>query len=156
MNIKDSDLQSIMENIWSALFGLPIELLPEVPPDGTTGCVTACVLISGGWDGAVIIQSESPLARRCGALMFESTPETISSDEVNDALGEVANMAGGNFKSLLAGTCSLSLPAVVEGRDYIVKVPGSHPLKRLAFQSEGGVLTLSVLERNTATTGHAA
>jgi chemotaxis protein CheX len=148
MNVNDSDLHKITENIWSSLFGLSIEILPEVPPDNhTDACVTACVLISGGWEGAVIVQCESQLARRSGALMFDSTPETIASDEVNDAMGELVNMVGGNFKTLIPGTCSLSLPAVVEGRDYSVKVPGSQPIKRVAFQSDGGLLTVSVLER---------
>ena len=148
MNVDETDLHKITENIWSSLFGLPIELLPEVPADSPDeSSVTACVLISGGWEGAVIVQCESPLARRSAALMFDSTPETIASDEVNDAMGELVNMVGGNFKTLIPGTCSLSLPAVVEGRDYIVKVPGSQPIKRVAFRSDGGVLIVSVLER---------
>lgn len=148
MNVEETDLHKITENIWSSLFGLPIELLPEVPADSPDeSSVTACVLISGGWEGAVIVQCESPLARRSAALMFDSTPETIASDEVNDAMGELVNMVGGNFKTLIAGTCSLSLPAVVEGRDYSVKVPGSQPIKRVAFRSDGGVLIVSVLER---------
>jgi chemotaxis protein CheX len=148
ITVNETDLFKITENIWSSLFGLTIELLPEVPPESTTeSCVTACVLISGGWEGAVIVQCASPLARRSAALMFDSTPETIASDEVNDAMGELVNMVGGNFKTLIPGTCSLSLPAVVEGRDYSVKVPGSQPIKRVAFHSDGGVLTVSVLER---------
>ncbi len=148
MNVNEADLHKITENIWSSLFGLSIELLPEVPVDSHTQlCVTACVLISGGWEGAVIVQCESPLARRSAALMFDSTPENIASDDVNDAMGELVNMVGGNFKTLIPATCSLSLPAVVEGRDYSVKVPGALPIKRVAFQSDGGVLTVSVLER---------
>src|SRR3954471_22191497 len=107
MNVDEADLLKITENIWSSLFGLTIELLPEVPPDSAAGvCVTGCVLISGGWEGAVIVQCESPLARRSAALMFDSTPETIPADDVNDAIGELVNMIGGNFKTLIPGTCS--------------------------------------------------
>ncbi len=147
MNFDETDLLEITENIWSSLFGLPIELAPDTSSDGHETWVTACVQISGSWEGAVIVQCEGSLARRSAALMFDSTPETIASDEVNDAMGELVNMVGGNFKSLIAGTCGLSLPAVVEGRDYSVKVPGSHPIKRVAFASDGGVLTVTVLER---------
>ena len=154
MIVKETDLHTITENIWSSLFGLSIEILPEVPVDDHTElCVTACVLISGGWEGAVIVRCDSQLARRSGALMFDSTPETIGSDDINDAMGELVNMVGGNFKNLIPEMCSLSLPAVVEGRDYTVKVPGSQPVKRVAFLSEGSVLTVTVLERVQAGRG---
>jgi CheY-specific phosphatase CheX len=46
---------------------------------------------------------------------------TVSPSEIADALGEVCNMIGGNFKNKLAGTderCMLSVPTVVSGGEY--------------------------------------
>ena len=44
--------------------------------------------------------------------MFGVDPESISVEQVEDALGELANMTGGNFKSLVPGPSVLSLPRV--------------------------------------------
>ena len=35
---------------------------------------------------------------------------------MRDAVGELANMVGGNIKALMPGSCQLSLPTVAEGR----------------------------------------
>jgi chemotaxis protein CheX len=148
MIIKEADVCKITESVWSTTFGFAIEALPEVPPDREEPVLTAFVLLAGGWDGALMIQCPATLARRCASQMFDSPMDAVTESDVNDALGELANMIGGNLKSLIPGSCTLSLPAVVDGRDHGVRVPGSHPLMRLAFASEGGEVVVCILERN--------
>jgi CheY-specific phosphatase CheX len=56
---------------------------------------------------------------------------------MQDALGEITNMTGGNIKALLPGACHLSLPAVVEGTSYTIRVPSTRIVTRVPFECEG-------------------
>jgi chemotaxis protein CheX len=67
--------------------------------------------------------------------------------EMQDALGELANIAGGNVKSLLPAGCLLSLPTVAQGHDHKFAVPNSKPMSEVAFLSEGQTLLVKVLQR---------
>jgi len=71
-------------------------------------------------------------------------PESVD-DDVRDVIGELANMIGGNLKSGMAPGVRLSMPTVMEGNDYDVRVCGSQLLERLAFQCEDGDFFVTVL-----------
>jgi chemotaxis protein CheX len=50
-------------------------------------------------------------------------------DDVNDAMGEIANMIAGSFKQHLSASGTdvhLSTPSVVYGKDYVIKL-GNNP-----------------------------
>ena len=115
----ETEIEGITRTIWATLFDLPLE-------PGTTGelgpesSVTSCVHIDGAWDGALAIMCPLKLAQTLTAQMFQgdSAPDH---DDVRDALGEVANMLGGNVKTLLPSPSRISLPT------------GTHPLKSPAI-----------------------
>ena len=79
--------------------------------------------------------------------MFGMEPEEPEASDVRDTVGELANMAGGNVKSTLSGSCQLSLPSVTEGLSYEINVPGSKVSERVAFHCEGSLVVVAVLER---------
>jgi chemotaxis protein CheX len=64
---------------------------------------------------------------------------------VADAIGEVANMAGGNVKALLPGPSVLSLPEVA-GEGAASVATGGRPVSRLAFAIDGSPLVVTVVE----------
>jgi len=74
--------------------------------------LAGCVHISGEWEGAVTLDCPSELAKKVASIMFSLTEDELSSDLIQDALGELTNMTRGNLKSLLPEPCYLSLPAV--------------------------------------------
>ena len=62
----------------------------------------------------------SVTATRIAVRMLGIESEEVT-DSVRDALGEMCNMAAGNFKAKINGmadACMLSIPTVVSGRDY--------------------------------------
>ena len=63
-----------------------------------------------------------------------------------DALGEFANMIGGNLKSVLPRGVSLSMPSVVEGSHYSLHVHRAKTNKRLAFDGPDGPFWVTLLE----------
>ena len=80
-----------------------------------------------------------------GALAPNDAPSDIVDDDVRDVLGELANMIGGNMKSVLGAGIRLSMPTVVDGSDASLRVCGAQVRERLAFQSAVGPFWVTVL-----------
>ena len=110
--------------------------------------ITASVQISGEWDGVVSLNTPGELARKFAGIMFEIEPDEATDEDIEDAMGELANMTGGSYKSLLEGTCELGLPVVTDGIDYIVRFPGSRVDSEVGFDSEGVPFHVTVLVRD--------
>jgi len=81
---------------------------------------TAMVGLAGNICGLLSLRCGADGANLIAALMLH-LPAKESAGHAWDALGEVANIVAGNFKSKLNGVsdaCMLSLPTVVTGADY--------------------------------------
>jgi chemotaxis protein CheX len=101
------------------LLHLPIQI------DVTTHfneCLTAMVGLAGTYNGLVSVRIPWPLAMSFTSLMLGMEVTEID-DDVNDAMGEIANMVAGSFKQHLSkggSDIQLSTPSVVNGSDYNV------------------------------------
>ena len=146
MTAIDDDIKDVARTIWATLFELPLEDgdAAQLGPEST---VTSCVQINGAWHGAVVLQCPLTLARTLTAAMFQAdtAPEL---DEVHDALGELANMLGGNVKALLPGPSRISLPAVAVGSDYHMSVVGTNAVTSLSFTCDGHPLRVTLLQQS--------
>jgi len=145
-DVAPAKLNAIAENVWSMVLGLklsPVACDPERAEarDFVLGKVT----ISGGWHGSVTLGCTPSLARHAAAAMFGKAAAETEPDEIKDAFGELTNMVGGNFKTLLEGDCRLSVPNVVGTVPYGEVVPP--PALHQWFECAGGVVILSVLEQ---------
>ena len=86
--------------------------------------VTAVVGFGGILTGACVLHSSGTAARAMAAGMA-GTPFLRTDDTVKDAIGEICNMLAGTWKGKvpeLAAHCDLSVPAVIAGRDYQLRV----------------------------------
>ena len=154
----EPELTEITERVWASLMEAP--LLPRQPgqpgPVPGTRTLTGCVQITGAWEGAVTVHCSLELAKVLTATMFMIDPEDTSADEISDALGELANMVGGNVKALLPEPCRISLPAVADGMDYRLSVPGARPVTAVTWTCLGEPLMVRLLERRVVESGAAA
>lgn len=138
MLVAEADVAVLVDEIWLTTLGLATHRLDPkttLPVDAET--LDGIINITGGWQATVALQVPKTLAARVASVMFRLDGETPTTEDMQDAIGELTNMLGGNIKALLAGDCHLSLPAVVEGRGYTVRVPTSHIVDRFAFECEG-------------------
>lgn len=115
------DVQDVFINMVGVedLMHLPIQI------DVTTHfkeCLTAMVGLAGTYNGLVSVHIPWPLAISFTSLMLGMEVTEID-DDVNDAMGEIANMIAGSFKQHLSkggSDIQLSTPSVVNGSDYMV------------------------------------
>jgi chemotaxis protein CheX len=148
MHIGHELIDEIVETIWASTLGLTVRPCDQVAlPAGNAGFQTGCVQITGAWEGAITLSCADGLARRAAALMFSIDLDDVTTEHVHDALGELANITGGNLKAFFPEPCYLSLPAVVDGTDYAFRVLASRVLARAAFQCQDAPFQVVVLER---------
>ena len=149
MQFLEEEIVSLTQYIWGATLNL--DAIPGVASTTTMGGRTldGVINITGAWAGALVLQVPEHLARRSAAVMFELDETVATLEDMQDAVGELTNMTGGNVKALLEGACHLSLPAVVEGRDYSIRVPGSEAITRVTFDVDGEAFVVSLLTRRT-------
>lgn len=151
MDPTSDHIISLTEQVWESIIGLP--LVAGVPAPGSDDlAVNSCVHITGGWEGTVLFRSTRDLARTITESMFGMEPDEASGEDIEDAIGEVANMIGGNVKSLVPGPSQLSLPVVVMGEQMVF--PRSEPCAYVTFDVAGQPFQVSVLRRSSGTESH--
>lgn len=147
MHLSEESILRIADSVWSMILGM--ELKRGAAPDAARAnerTVTASVQISGAWEGVVHAQCPAGLAARAAGVMFGLPPQKVQADQVQDALGELTNMVGGNIKALLPEPSRLSLPTVVDGVGYTVRIPGrSREVVRVSLACDGDPLIVVVL-----------
>ena len=107
------------------LLHLPIQIDPVT---NFTDCVSAMVGMAGTYNGLVSLHMRSSLAIMVTSGML-GMDITEAGDDVNDALGEIANMIAGSFKQHLSRgglDIHLSTPSVVYGKEYVITL-GNKP-----------------------------
>ena len=138
MQFYEEEIYRITETVWNSIVGLEIgRRQGPLPEQSDARFLTGYVQIAGAWHGAFRLDCSFSLARRIAAIMFrfETTQTTV--DDIRDALGEMANITGGNVKGLLPEPCRLALPVVVvDGSDYALHLPGSRILTQINLECE--------------------
>ncbi|PWW22264.1 chemotaxis phosphatase CheX-like protein [Geodermatophilus normandii] len=108
--VDEATVQGITEQAWLALVGED-EVLVPLPAPLPAETRSSWVEIVGPWTGSVVLTCgrETALALT-RALLREHASEVLEEEDVDDALGELANVVGGNVKAVLPGPSVLGLP----------------------------------------------
>jgi chemotaxis protein CheX len=114
------DLQELAGEVWSSHVD-GVDGLLEAPPfawltptgDSALPCWSAAVSVTGEWEGLIAVDLADPCAAALGRGMLGlDDEEDLDPVDLRDAVGEFANIVGGNVKSLMPGPSTLSLPVV--------------------------------------------
>ena len=109
--------------------------------------LTSFVQLTGEWSGAILFEcSREQACNFAGRILAMDPPETVD-DDVRDVLGELANMIGGNMKCGMTAGVRLSMPTVLDGSDYDLRVCGSQVQERLSFDCAEGAFWVTVLSK---------
>jgi chemotaxis protein CheX len=145
--LSPEDVEQVTKTVWMAL--VEEELVPASEEQSTLSgrFLTGCVQITGEWEGAIVVSCSYNLAMSTTAFMFDMGVDEVTREELQDAVGELANMVGGSLKGLVPGPSRLSLPTVVDGSDYSTKIPGAKQEVQAALVSSGEPLIVTVMRR---------
>lgn len=135
-------VEQIVADIFVGLLG------DEVPPyaaphDGSPLNVCASVSVTGEWSGHVVIGCGTDVGRQIAAGFLMADEADINDDDLSDAMGEFANVVGGNVKSMMPGPSKLSLPVAVIG-DAKNRHPGAVETTRVELCWHDAPLVVSV------------
>jgi chemotaxis protein CheX len=135
-----ADVEHVVVETWSSLLGIDPVRLPGRHHPATGGTwVQAVVTVEGPWNGTVRLSAPAALAALCASRMLDVPPSEVDIATVEDAFGELANVVGGNLKSLMPPVCHLSLPSVVHAAGQ----PAAQAMT-LAFDCAGDELVVGV------------
>jgi CheY-specific phosphatase CheX len=133
-----------ISSIFETMLGVQV-----IPVERTAGPeanrVVASVHFTGSWSGVVIVEvSPEQACFLAGRFMSIEPPQLVDND-VRDVIGELANMIGGNLKSAVAPDATLSIPEVVDGGSFSLRICGGTAGTRQVFDSEGGAFCVSLI-----------
>lgn len=104
--------------------------------------LSAMVGFAGRYVGLAVIHCTQKFAGRIAGSMLHMEPDSLSAEDVRDALGEIANMLGGRFKSQLAEALEIydqvfeqSVPSVISGNDFETFAVTDVPSNTLSFRA---------------------
>jgi len=116
-------LEEAINEIFHAMIPVPFEHLDCVNAITQADSVEMFAILgfTGTKNGAFVIGTTRRGANEItAALLMLDSPDAIDADEAADAMGELVNMIGGNFKSYVTDAgerMELAAPAVVGGSD---------------------------------------
>jgi chemotaxis protein CheX len=146
MTITQDTICQLTCSIWESTLGLEVRPIPGPPSQQGAGIVTARVPITGGWQGAVLLQCTRELAKKVARAMFGLDAEEPTSEEIRDALAEITHVTAGNLKSLVCGRCHLSMPQVSERVPDPPLAAEEAVMSCQTFDCQGELFVVTILE----------
>ncbi len=110
------ELAIVIETVWSEVLEAEVRRLSADEPSALRpSSVIAKIHVLGPSPRTIVFSCSEALGRRLASTMFKVDVDSASPDDVNDAVGEVVNMVGGNVKCIFGSPTTLSLPQVESG-----------------------------------------
>lgn len=101
--------------------------------------ISGMVGLAGTYTGILAIHCPQAFAMRIASNMLGMDIEEVGED-VNDALGEIANMLGGYVKLVLSKggmDINLSIPTIISGEEYSINAMSESDCVIVPFTHEG-------------------
>ncbi|MDD5286053.1 MAG: chemotaxis protein CheX [Desulfuromonadaceae bacterium] len=118
----------------------PKDEFPMREPVSRFKCsITGMVGFAGTYSGVISIHCPVDLAMKITSSMLGMECDEVN-DDLNDAIGEIANMLGGSVKQVLSKgglDVKLSIPTVIAGEDYTVNSLSDSDCVVIPFVVEG-------------------
>ena len=137
-------LEVATREIFRMMLGYELQPLDEKSADAGLDC-TVMVGLAGQMCGVLTFRCRPESAIRLASRMLR-LQVPASEEEALDAIGEVCNMIGGNFKNKISGlseACVLSAPTVVTGGEYRVHCLAAHCVHKM-FQFDGAPISIAL------------
>jgi chemotaxis protein CheX len=144
-------LDQSVEEVFQTMLGVSCRRVPNVDvqesakqePDSVTSVVGFGGLLSGACVFLTGAAAAIDIAARMTGMSFDEIDDTVK-----DAVGEICNMLAGAWKGKvpeLAANCGLSVPAVITGRDYKLRVQAPEFQIHHVYSFEGYTFAVTIV-----------
>ncbi len=140
MSMDITEVEALTRNVWATMVGL--DLVDAIVAGSPEPGITSQIEIQGDSEDREMvlrIDCSLSLARQVAARLFDLPEEEVELDLVMDAMGEMANILGGNIKGLWPGAVKLSLPLTWE-TDQAEPAPHTWTVAQAFDASDGQML----------------
>ena len=124
LNLKELVINAV-NNVFDMMLDMKVEISDADSQEIVDGNkIVGAVSFAGDLMGSVSIHVSDTFARIMAAAMLGMEVEEIEGEEINDVIGELSNMIGGDLKSRfcdLGFPCQLSIPSVTSGSDFKIE-----------------------------------
>jgi chemotaxis protein CheX len=133
-------VQNATVEIFQTMLGVAIEPVAAFSDRSSPSVidgVVSIVAIAGTWVGTGTVTCSAAFACRVCELFLMTEAPSVN-DDVLDAVGELANMIIGNFKTAaeaLVGPLGLSVPTVIYGKNFTSKSIGTNDWIIMPFKA---------------------
>ena len=103
-------LRTLADDMWVTLITPVPEPVDDLELSGWT--IAAHIELVGGWHGCLQVETSVDGGAAIAAQMLGLAFADVNLDDLQDALGELANILGGSVKSCTVAETALSLPQV--------------------------------------------
>lgn len=142
MQIRDKIIESTQE-IFSTMVMMEVTATDVMPENTSIHCesITGLIGLAGTFKGVLAIHMPNAVALAVTGSFLGMDVEEINAD-VEDAIGELANMLGGNIKTILSENgkdINLSLPSTISGKEYNFQLASDAAERTvIGFDAESG------------------
>lgn len=144
------ELQSAVSEVFNMMIGQSVEGQPVEPASPKTAWpshVAAAVSFAGHRSGLVCIHTSLATANMIAGAMLGLEPGEVNGD-MPDAMGEMANLVAGSFRTKLAAhepASAIAIPSVTVGSDFATRY-GADTLRAICpFTMNGDDIYLELL-----------
>jgi CheY-specific phosphatase CheX len=133
----------IVESVFATMMDLEVCVI-DAPWSPADDRLTSSVDLHGDWNGFVSVECNRHQACQFAAKFLSVDPPDAVDEDVRDVLGELANMIGGNIKSILAVGARLSTPLVTDGSNCELPKHKLECRDEIALNFAGGTFWVTI------------
>jgi flagellar motor switch protein FliN len=131
-------------NVFSTMLSMDVLVSHTVSQSALEGMRTVgAVSFAGDAIGLINIHVTSQFARQLAAVMLDMDISDVNVEtDVNDVIGELSNIIGGNLKSIFSDVglrCELSTPSITSGSGFKIESMNMERYERFAFEYQDQV-----------------
>ena len=142
----------IVESIFATMMDLEVCAI-DVQWRPAEDRLTSSVDLRGDWNGSVSVECNRQQACQFAGKFLSMDPPDAVDDDVRDVLGELANMIGGNIKSVISADTRLSTPSIFEGVHSRLRTCRPGCQDEIALNFSGGTFWVTVVREDCFSQG---
>lgn len=143
MDLSDKVPNSVI-NVFNTMLSMEIVVSHQVAQSELEGMRTVgAVSFAGDAMGLINIHVTSDFSKQMAAVMLDMDVNEVDVEtDVNDVIGELSNIVGGNLKSIFSDVglqCELSTPSITSGSGFKIESMNMERYERFAFSFQDDV-----------------